>query len=153
MQAAAPDPAAALVAVAAGPERSSPARPAAVGARASAPADIVRMPAAAAPAPAGPAALLTSAAGPARAPAPTAPARGKGGAQAGLLAGAAAAHLSSAEHAGSARPYDPLPDLLRLQRGRGSLGGAGADGECDLGAVLSRRSGGLGVAAVAACFR
>ncbi len=151
MQAAAPDPAAALVAVAAGPERSSPARPAALAARASDPADIVRMPATAAPAPAGPAALLVSAAGPAQAPAPTAPARGKGIAQAGLLAGAAAAYLSGAEQAGSARPYDPLPDLLRLQRGRGSL--SGADGECDAVAVLSRRSGGLGFAAVAACFR
>ena len=55
---------------------------------------------------------------------------------------------------GVAGPYDPLPDLLRLQRGR-SGGAPGEDaGECDLVAVLSRRSGNApGFTAVAASFR
>lgn len=75
--------------------------------------------------------------------------------EAGATVPPAFAADNSRTFTGVAGPYDLLPDLLRLQRGRsGGASGEDAGGECDLVAVLSRRSGNVpGFTAVAASFR
>lgn len=146
-QEAARDPAAALLAVEAGPERMS-----AAAAPAAAAPDVIRPQTLAAPVARSPAA---GAAGARSAPAPLTPAQAAAEEAAVLASLAPSASASGGldpkptpTSNGAAQPYDPLPDLLRLQRR-----GADANGDCDPVAVLSRRSGGPGFAAIAASFR
>ena len=144
-QEAVPDPAAALLAVEAGPERVS----AVIAPIAAAP-DVIRPQTVAAPVARSPA---VGAAGAHSAPAPLTPAQAEAEEEAVLASLAASAAAAGGlnpipESNRPAQPYDPLPDLLRLQRR-----GADANGDCDPVAVLSRRSGAPGFAAVAASFR